>query len=189
MSQEPGPHADPDEVERVARDAAAGDRAALEHLLGLVQPRVMRICARMLPCREDAEEACQDALLRVATKIDTFQGNSKFTTWLYVVAGNSARQTYRSLKRRSRERPVDEMPTAADPRTTSVIAGSRLDLLEALETLDADSPDLVEAVVMRDISGLDYNEIAQALDIPLGTVKSRIHKARQRLRPLLIVSG
>lgn len=105
------------------------------------------------------------------------------------MAGNSARQTYRSLKRRSRERLVEDMPTAADPRTTSVIAGSRLDLLEALETLDVDSPDLVEAVVLRDISELDYNEIAQVLDIPLGTVKSRIHKARQRLRPLLVVSG
>lgn len=189
MSQESGPYADPEEVERLARAAAAGDRTALEPLLGLIQPRVLRICARMLPCREDAEEACQDALLRVATKIGSFQGNSRFTTWLYVVAGNSARQTYRSLKRRAVERPVEDMPAAADPRTTSVIAGSRLDLLEALETLDVDSPDLVEAVVLRDISGLDYNEIAQVLDIPLGTVKSRIHKGRQRLRPLLVVSG
>lgn len=189
MSHEPGPYADPDEVERVARDAAAGDRAALEHLLGLIQPRVMRLCARMLPCREDAEEACQDTLLKVATKIGTFKGTSKFTTWLYVVAGNSARQTYRSLKRRSVERPVEEMPTAADPRTTSVIAGSRLDLLEALETMDVDDPDLVEAVVLRDISELDYQEISQVLDIPLGTVKSRIHKARRRLRPLLVASG
>ncbi len=189
MSEESGPYADPEEIERVARDAAAGDRDAVERLLGLVQPRVMRICARMLPCREDAEEACQDALLRVATKIGTFRGTSKFTTWLYVVAGNSARQTYRSLKRRSRERPVAEMPTAADPRTTSVIAGSRLDLLDALETLDVDSPELVEAVVLRDIDELDYAEIARVLDIPLGTVKSRIHKARRRLRPLLVTSS
>lgn len=83
-----------DELDALAASAAAGDRAALDELLGRIEPRVMRICARMLPCRQDAEEACQDALLRVATKIDTFRGGSRFTTWLYTVAGNSARSTY-----------------------------------------------------------------------------------------------
>jgi len=113
-----------DRLEALAARAAAGDTDAINELLALIEPRVMRLCSRMLPCKQDAEEACQDALLRVATKIDTFRGGSKFTTWLYTVAGNSARSTYRSLKRRSVEQPVDEMPTHADPRTTSVIAGN-----------------------------------------------------------------
>ena len=179
---------DPDShaVDTLALRAAGGDTVALEELLTAVQPQVMRICGRMLLCREDAEEACQDALLRIATKIDQFEGRSRFSTWMYAVAANSARQTYRSLKRRGAEQPVAEMPLAADPRTTSVIAGSRLDLLEALETLDSESPELTEAVVLRDIGELDYAEIAQLLDQPLGTVKAHIHRARQRLRPLLV---
>ena len=177
-----------DRLEALAARAAAGDTDAINELLALIEPRVMRLCARMLPCKQDAEEACQDALLRVATKIDTFRGGSKFTTWLYTVAGNSARSTYRSLKRRSVEQPVDEMPTHADPRTTSVIAGSRIDLLEALETMEASRPELVEPLVLRDIAQLEYADIARQLDQPLGTVKSRIHHARQYLRPLLRVT-
>ncbi|MFY9914800.1 MAG: RNA polymerase sigma factor [Nocardioidaceae bacterium] len=177
-----------DELDVLAAQAAEGDRAALDQLLSLIEPRVMRICARMLPCRQDAEEACQDTLLRVATKIDTFRGGSRFTTWLYTVAGNSARSTYRSLKRRSSEQPVDELPADADPRTTSVIAGSRIDLLEALETMESARPELVEPLVLRDIAQLDYADIARQLGQPLGTVKSRIHHARQYLRPLLRVT-
>jgi RNA polymerase sigma-70 factor (ECF subfamily) len=176
------------DLDALATRAAAGDATALETLLAQIQPRVMRMCSRMLPCREDAEEASQDALLKVATKIGSFEGRSRFTTWLYAVAGNSARQTYRSLKRRAAERPVDELPPAPDPRTTSVIAGSRIDLLEALETLGSSQPELVEAVVLRDVGELDYNEIARLLDLPLGTVKSRIHHARKQIRPLLAVT-
>lgn len=177
----------PDELDALALRAAAGDGPALEDLLAAVQPRVRRICGRMLLFPEDAEEATQDALLLVATKIGTFGGRSRFTTWLHAVASNSARSTYRSLKRRAVERAVDELPTAADPRTTSVIAGSRLDLLEALEILAASHPEWVEPLVLRDIQELDYNEIARLLDTPLGTVKARIHHARKAVRPLLQV--
>ncbi|HRD61394.1 MAG TPA: RNA polymerase sigma factor [Nocardioides sp.] len=177
-----------DELDALALRAAAGDRPALEELLAEVQPRVRRICGRMLLYPEDAEEATQDALLLVATKIGTFAGRSRFTTWLHAVASNSARSTYRSLKRRAAERPTDELPPYADPRTTSVIAGSRLDLLEALETVGATHPELVEPLVLRDVQELDYNEIAALLDVPLGTVKSRIHSARTAVRPLLKVT-
>ncbi len=117
----------------------------------------------MLIYPEDAEEAAQDALLLVATKIGSFAGRSKFTTWLHSVASNSARSTYRTLKRRSAERPTDELPSNPDPRTTSVIAGSRLDLLEALETIGTDHPELVEPLVLRDVQQLDYAEIARLL--------------------------
>jgi len=172
-------------LEDLARAAAAGDAAALEDLLTAIQPRVKRIVGRMLLHPQDAEEAAQDALLSVARNIGRFEGRSRFTTWLHAVASNSARSTYRSLKRRSAEHAVDELPLVADPRTTSVIAGSRLDLLEALEVLGAQSPELVEPLVLRDVGGLDYNEIARLLDTPLGTIKSRIHHARQFVRPLL----
>lgn len=176
-----------DDLEALAARAAAGDGAALEDLLALIQPRVQRIVGRMLLHPQDAEEATQDALLAVARNIGRFEGRSRFSTWMYAVASNSARSTYRSLKRRAAEHPVDELPTAADPRTTSVIAGSRLDLLEALEAVGARNPELVEPLVLRDVGELDYNEIARLLDVPLGTVKSRIHQARHLVRPLLRV--
>lgn len=181
MSDEP-------DLDDLARRAADGDRAALEELLGVIQPRVRRICGRMLLHPEDAEEAAQDALLLVATKIGGFAGRSRFTTWLHAVASNSARSTYRTLKRRAAETATAELPIHVDPRTTSVIAGSRLDLLEALEVVGADHPELVEPLVLRDVQQLEYAEIARLLDVPLGTVKSRIHAARLAVRPLLSVT-
>ena len=179
---------DPQELEDLARRAAGGDPVALEDLLVAVQPRVRRLVGRMLVHPQDAEEATQDALLAVARHITGFEGRSRFSTWLHTVAGNSARSTYRTLKRRSAEHATDELPERPDPRTTSVIAGSRLDLLEALEVLGQSRPELVEPVVLRDVHELDYAEIARVLDLPLGTVKSRIHHARTALRPLLVVS-
>ncbi|MGZ4488933.1 MAG: sigma factor, partial [Nocardioides sp.] len=78
---------DRDEVDldALARRAAAGDRDALEELLAQVQPRVRRICGRMLLHADDADEAAQDALLLVATRISGFEGRSRFTTWLHAV--------------------------------------------------------------------------------------------------------
>ncbi|MDO9457099.1 RNA polymerase sigma factor [Nocardioides sp.] len=176
-----------DALDALAVAAAGGDAEALNRLLTIVEPRVKRTCGRILLYPQDAEEAAQDALLLVATKIDQFQGRSRFTTWLHVVATNSARGTYRSLKRRSVEQSTDEMPLHVDPRTTSVIAGSRLDLLEALEVVGHDHPEYVEPLVLRDVHQLDYAEIARVLDLPLGTVKARIHHARRAVRPLLAV--
>ncbi|WP_433376765.1 RNA polymerase sigma factor [Actinoplanes sp. CA-142083] len=179
-----------DRLEALARRAAAGDAAALNELLAAIRPNVLRRCARFLPCFQDAEEACQDALLQVARTIDRFEGRSLFTTWLYVVVANSARQTYRSLKRRAVEQ-AHEAPQLdrPDPRTTSVIAGSRLDFLDALERLEARRPDLVAPLVLRDVCQLDYAEIAGHLGIPVGTVKSRIHQARTDLREYLLPLG
>ncbi len=175
-----------DHLNDLARRAADGDNDALEQLLGLVQPRVQRIAGKMLLYPQDAEEAAQDALLSIARNIAKFDGTrAKFTTWMHAVAANSARSTYRTLKRRSLERATAEFPTAADPRTTSVIAGSRLDFLEALEVLGSRNPDLAEALVLRDVNELDYAEIAGLLDVSLGTLKSRIHRAREMVRPLL----
>lgn len=174
-------------MELLARRAAAGDAAALNELLALIRPQVLRRCARLLPCFQDAEEACQDALLQVALTIGRFEGRSLFSTWLYVVVANSARQTYRRLKRRAAEMSDDVPPVdRPDPRTTSVIAGSRLDFLEALERLEARRPDLVAPLVLRDVCQLDYREIAGHLGIPEGTVKSRIHQARADVRGHLL---
>ncbi|HZN19170.1 MAG TPA: RNA polymerase sigma factor [Micromonosporaceae bacterium] len=164
----------------MARAAAGGDPLALNALLVRVRPDVLRLCARFLPNREDAEEACQDTLLALARGIGRFEGRSAFRTWLYRLAANRARSTYQVLRRRFATEAAGVMlPDRPDPRRTSVVAGTRLDLLDALERLGSD---LAEPVVLRDVLDLSYREIATLLRLPEGTVKSRIHEARRRLR-------
>ncbi|OLZ74469.1 RNA polymerase subunit sigma-24 [Streptomyces sp. IMTB 2501] len=173
-------------MEDLARWAAAGDSAALDRLLLEIRPEVVRRCGRFLPCREDAEEAAQDVLLQVARHISRFEGRSRFSTWLFTVVANCCRQKYRELKRRAAEQPAAIEPTyVVDPRTTSVIAGSRVDLLEALDRLERTHPHLVAPLVYRDICQLDYAEVAERVGIPLGTLKSRLHEARKQVRPWL----
>jgi RNA polymerase sigma factor (sigma-70 family) len=180
---------DPD-AEGLAARAAAGDAAALEALLRLIGPDVLRQTGRFLPNRQDAEEAAQDALLQVARRISTFEGRSRFSTWLHVVVANAARQTYRDLRRRAGEQSLGPIEAQRpDPRTTSVIAGSRVDLLEALDRLERSRPQLVAPLVYRDLCELEYEEIAQRLELPLGTVKSRLHEARQQIRRWLAVTS
>lgn len=143
------------------------------------------MCRGVLPHLADAEDACQEALISVAAKIGTWNGRARFTSWLHVVAVNAARSTYRRLKRQAI--PVDVTPAAErpDPRTTSVIAGTRLDLLEAMETLEREHPQLVEPLLLRDVYGLPYDEIAGLVGVPLGTIKAQIHHGRRLARPLL----
>ncbi len=171
------------DVEALARAAAAGDRQALDDLLVAVRPDALRLCARFLPNREDAEEACQDTLLAVARGIGRFHGESAFRTWLYRIAANRARSTYQRLRRRyAGEAAGVPLPDRPDPRRTSVVAGTRLDVLDAMEALP---PEQAEVVSLRDVLGLTYGEIAALLGVPEGTVKSRLHEARRRLRDQL----
>jgi RNA polymerase sigma-70 factor (ECF subfamily) len=175
------------DVEALARAAAAGDRRALDDLLAALRPDALRLCARFLPNREDAEEACQDTLLAVARGIGRFHGESSFRTWFYRVAANRARSTYQRLRRRyAGEAAGVPLPDRPDPRRTSVVAGTRLDLLDALEGLP---PEQAEAAALRDVLGLTYGEIATLLGVPDGTVKSRLHEARRHLRLRLADPG
>jgi RNA polymerase sigma-70 factor (ECF subfamily) len=176
-----------EELEELAARAASGDKSVLPQLLQAIRPQVQRRVAKFLPHREDAEEAVQDTLLQVANKVHTFKGTGSFAGWVTIVATNQARQTYRSLKRRSVEQSAEVLPESVDPRTTSVIAGSRLDLLEALEALESSHPQLVQPLVLRDLGALSYAEIADELDVPLGTVKARIHQARKAVAERLTV--
>jgi RNA polymerase sigma-70 factor (ECF subfamily) len=177
----------PDEIDELARRARDGDRDALELLLGEVRPRALNVCRGVLPYTPDAEDACQEALINIANKIGSWGGRGRFTTWMHVVAVNSARTTYRRMKNQA----VPSDPHAAgpmerpDPRTTSVIAGTRLDLLEAMETIERDHPQFVEPLLLRDVYGMSYEEIAEQVGAPLGTVKAQIHHGRKLARPLL----
>jgi len=169
------------DLDALARAAVVGDAQALEELLRRAEPFVAQRCRAVLPNEHDAQEATQDALLAVAKRIGGFEGRAAFTTWLYRVSSNSAIDTYRRLKRHTVGR--DELPELADDRRTSVIAGTRIDLLEAIEQVD---PKFAEPVILRDIQGMDYAAIAAALDIPVGTAKSRIHEGRQQIQRVLI---
>jgi len=177
----------PDEIDDLARTARSGDRDALEALLAEVRPRTLNVCRSVLPYQPDAEDACQDALINVSNKIGSWNGKGRFTTWLHVVAMNAARSSYRRMKRQAfAADPQEAGPLETpDPRTTSVIAGTRLDLLEAMETLEREHPQYVEPLLLRDVYDLPYDEIADLLDVPLGTVKARIHHGRQLTRALL----
>ena len=177
-----------DEIDDLARRAQDGDRNALEALLAAIRPRALNVCRSVLPHLPDAEDACQEALINIANKIGGWGGRGRFTTWMHVVAVNSARSTYRRMKNQAiaadpqEHGPLVDKP---DPRTTSVIAGTRLDLLEAMETIEKEHPQFVEPLLLRDVYGLSYEEIAAEVGAPLGTVKSRIHDAREVVRPLL----
>jgi RNA polymerase sigma-70 factor (ECF subfamily) len=176
-----------DEIDDLARRAQGGDRDALETLLATIRPRALNVCRGVLPHLPDAEDACQEALIKIAGKVGTWNGQGRFTTWMHVVALNSARSTYRRMKNLAT--PRDPMEHAGvdrpDPRTTSVIAGTRLDLLEAMEVIERDHPQFVEPLLLRDVYGLSYEEIARQVGAPLGTVKAQIHHGRKLARPLL----
>ena len=178
----------PDEIDDLAHRAQAGDDAALDAVLTAIRPRTLNVCRGVLPHTPDAEDACQEALLNIATKIGSWGGRGRFTTWTHVVAVNCARSTYRRMKNQAtatdplEHSPLTERP---DPRSTSVIAGTRLDLLEAMETIEREHPQYVEPLLLRDVYGMSYEEIAEQVGAPLGTVKARIHHGRKLARPLL----
>jgi len=178
----------PDEIDDLAHRAQEGDEAALDAVLTAIRPRTLNVCKGVLPYSPDAEDACQEALINIATKIGSWGGRGRFTTWTHVVAVNSARTTYRRMKNQAvpadpqEHSPVTERP---DPRTTSVIAGTRLDLLEAMETIEREHPQYVEPLLLRDVYGMAYDEIATLIGVPLGTVKAQIHHGRKLARPLL----
>jgi RNA polymerase sigma-70 factor (ECF subfamily) len=171
-----------DELDELVRAAQCGDAGALDELLVRIRPQVLRRCARFLPCRMDAEEAAQDALFAISSKIDSFDGRGSFLGWVAATTSNSARATYRSLRRRADRQVSAPDHEPVDPRTTSVIAGTRLDLMESLDELEDRHPALVEPFVLRDLDALTYDEIAELTGAPLGTVKHRIHRARAFMR-------
>ncbi|HTW07057.1 MAG TPA: RNA polymerase sigma factor [Acidimicrobiales bacterium] len=169
------------DLDRLARTAAAGDKEALDALLAAVHDRVQRQCRRALPNVADAEDAAQDVLLLVSRRIGTFEGRSRFTTWLFRLTGNALLDTYRRLKRQVGTSGVADELVASRERT-SVLAGTRVDLLEAMERVPAL---YAEPVMLRDVCQLDYHEIAAVLAVPVGTVRRRAHEGRRQLQRLL----
>jgi RNA polymerase sigma-70 factor (ECF subfamily) len=161
----------------LARAAARGDRAALDRLLERHVDRVHAICRRVLGHPEDALDATQEALLSVARRISTFDQRSQFTTWLYRVAVNAALDEARRRNRRPGHLDPEVDLAAHEPPIDAVVA-DRVDVDAALACIP---PEFRAAVALRDLAGLDYAQIAQILDIPPGTVRSRIARGRAAL--------
>jgi RNA polymerase sigma-70 factor (ECF subfamily) len=165
--------------EALAAAANAGDRGALEVLLARHLDRVHAICRRVTGHPEDALDATQEALIAGTRGLHRYDGRSLFTTWLYRVATNAALDELRRRKRRPEpaelieDRPPGGATGGAAPVESAVVA--RLDVDAALAAL---SPEFRAAVVLRDLCDLDYAEIAEVLDVPIGTVRSRIARGR-----------
>lgn len=169
------------EDKALARAAARGDRRSLEVLLDRHADRVHAVCRRVIGHPEDALDAAQEALISIARGIGSFDGRSAFTTWIYRVATNAALDELR--RRRRRPTPVDELPEPAAPGSgIDDRVGAQLDVDAALAQLPEE---FRVAVVLRDLCDLDYAEIASVLDVPPGTVRSRIARGRAALAEML----
>jgi RNA polymerase sigma-70 factor, ECF subfamily len=169
----------PDDL--LLRRARDGDTAAFGELVERHQSRIYAVCLRILADPEEARDAAQDAFITAFRKLAQFRGDAAFTTWLHRIAVNAC---YDEL-RRAKRRPMLHAATATDddrgpePGPPSAdhadeIAGT-LDVTRALAAIP---DDFRIALVLADIEDLPYDEIARVLEVPVGTVKSRVHRGR-----------
>ena len=174
--------------------ARAGDHAAFETLVSRHEAAVFRICRRLLADREDALEASQETFLRAFRGLPRFRGAASFRTWLIGIAVNACRSRLVTAERRARRHTVGleaetadgeaavELPLpdpAPSPEARALGSELRRALLGALAAVSAEHR---EVLVLREIEGLDYAEIAAMLGVAVGTVKSRLARARAALR-------
>ncbi|MAG31423.1 MAG: RNA polymerase subunit sigma-70 [Deltaproteobacteria bacterium] len=169
----------------------AGDEKAFEELITLHERRVYRLLYRMMGNKEDAEDLTQETFLSLHRHGHRFRAEARFSTFIYRVAANAALNRRRSLGRgrtrvdklKVRQKAGDDLPSSPrDPEDATHGAELSEHVRKALDGL---SPSLRMPVILYDIEGLAYGEIAKVLGIAEGTVKSRIHRARQALREKL----
>jgi RNA polymerase sigma-70 factor, ECF subfamily len=178
----------------------AGDIAAFEPLVEKYRQRVWRLAYNVLRDREEAWDVAQEAFVRAWQALPNFRGQSAFYTWLFRIVMNVAADRARARAARGRafgtervpeedwDRVMVDQPADATPDAAAAGAQQRARIERALATL---SQDHRRIVVLSDIEGLSYKEIAEVLEIPMGTVMSRLHNARKRLKaalgPLLVL--
>jgi RNA polymerase sigma-70 factor (ECF subfamily) len=195
------PDVDSHLVERVKN----GDVKAFEMLVVKYQRRVERLVARMVRDVDLVQDIVQESFIRAYRAMPNFRGESAFYTWLYRIAVNAAKKALLELKRdpivtESSRQPVDGDDETSRPESEqsdigtpdSVLASKQI-ALAVNQAVDALSEDLRQAITLREIEGLSYEEIAEMMNCPVGTVRSRIFRAREaialRLRPLLDTDG
>ena len=167
--------------------ARSGDRASLDQLLRRHYDRIYAVCRRVTGHEADAADAAQEAMIAIVRGLPRFDGRSSFSTWVYRIATNASLDELR--RRRRRPLPSLDQNTVSDDGTSrehpDPDSGTRLDSIGDRMLLDAALAQLPEdfrvPVVLRDVGDLDYAEIAAVLDVPVGTVKSRIARGRAAL--------
>src|SRR5437764_12978977 len=162
-----------------------GDPRAFEELVIAYQHRVFGVALRMLRNRGEAEEIAQEVFLRVHRAVEDFRGEAKLSTWLYAITSRLCLNRLASGERRMAregEESLERLRADADPAAHA----ERGELEAALQRAITELPEERRVVVvLRDFEGLSYEEIAAALDLPLGTVRSRLHRARTDLKEKL----
>jgi RNA polymerase sigma-70 factor (ECF subfamily) len=204
---DPGAAADREDRALVARIRAAGsgDRRAWGELLTRYQDRLYGVCIRMVTDRETALDLTQDAFVKILQGLDSWDGRSRLSTWMIRVTMNVCLSHLRAAKLRRhaslegqlsaslvRGAKAGESPITADPAFSSgrepqpsegvQHKEQRRRLLAGLAALD---PDQRAIIVLRDVQGLDYDQVGATLGLPVGTVKSRLFRARLALRQLI----
>lgn len=179
-----------DDMTLVAQ-AVKGDTSAFEKLMEHHEGRIYAIALRMCGNREDALDCAQEAMLRIYHALDRFKGQSSFATWVYRITMNSCLDELRKRKVRAAT-SLDTMlesgwaPAALDSDQPEVQA-LRSEQRENIQAAIASLPEDMRAViVLRDIQGFSYEQIADMLDANIGTIKSRISRGREKLREILV---
>lgn len=182
---------DPDLL--LVREAQRGSQAAFDMLVLKYQRRIERLLSRSVADPADVADLCQDTFLAAYRALPDFRGDSAFYTWIYRIAINAAQ------RHRARQRPVESLDdgegtfgterSPSDDATPEAVLATR-QLAQGLdEAVAALADDQRRALLLREVDGLSYDEIADLMDCPPGTVRSRIFRAREavaaRLRPLL----
>jgi RNA polymerase sigma-70 factor (ECF subfamily) len=160
------------------RAARGGDLDAFEQLVRRYQAEVWRLSLQLVGNRAAADDVTQEAFLRAYRFLSRYRGDSKFSTWLFSIARNCALDEIRRAGRRRRVANRLDAEPARPPADHTV----RVEVREALSGLPAD---LREPIVFIDLLGLSYKDVASMLRLPLGTVKSRVHRGREILARVL----
>ena len=175
--------------ERILIEKCAGkDENAFERLISMYEGKIYNICFYLLKNREDAADATQEVCIKIYKSIGKFKGDSKLSTWIYRISYNTCLDY---IKKRRDELSFEEVINtegSLNSKTEGIIEARELkfELKRCILNL---SNDFKTVIVLRDIEGLSYLEIAEILNIEVGTVKSRLNRAREALKNELIKSG
>lgn len=178
----------------------AGDSGAFDLLVTRHQRRVFRLALRLLGDREAAQDAAQEAFVKAWRALPRFEGKARFTTWLTRITINQCRNELRKRGTVKHTRPlsldaqvpgtdvsrVDTLPSL-DPDAVSSLAGEELRAVFEAVLADLD-PEVREVLLLKEVEDMSYESMAEVLDVPTGTVRSRLHRARAELRRRMALS-
>lgn len=181
----------------IVRKVLSGDANAFETLVLEYEKNVYNIALRMTGNSEDAADMTQEAFIKAYNSLQSFRGDSKFSVWLYRIVSNVCLDFLRSKNRRPTvslsveddDGEDAQLDVADESQSPELLLDRKLTRDSVRRGLDSLPPDYRQILLLREIQGLSYDEIAQALSLEVGTVKSRIFRARKRLCTFLIDDG